>query len=113
MKNQNNRENGEYLENGGGGSNERERGLNTTGGIDGESRLNELPLELVGGVGRAFKVTGILVGGPLTTGAPTDEGENSHCLIFEWGFCLKRNMKKMERVGSGRLSSEDCVWFLR
>lgn len=84
MKTQNNRENDEYLENGGGRSNEGERGLNATGGIDGESRLNEFPLELVGGVGGAFKVTGILIGGPLATGAPTDEGENSHCLVRCW-----------------------------
>ena len=81
MKSQSNRENDGYLKNGGGRSNEGEGGLNATRGIDGESRLNEFPLELVGGVSGAFKVTGILIGVPLTTGAPTDEGENSHCLV--------------------------------
>lgn len=77
------RENNEYLENGGAGSDVREGGLNATGGIDGESSLNEFPLELIGGRGGAFKIAGILLGGPLATGAPTDEGENSHCLMLE------------------------------
>ena len=66
------------LENGGGRSYVRERGLNATGGVRGESGLYELPLELIRGSCRGFQITRVLLRDPLATGALADEGVHSH-----------------------------------
>ncbi|KAF7806652.1 60S acidic ribosomal protein P3-2 [Senna tora] len=60
------------------GGNVRERGLNGTGGIDGEGGLNKLPLDLEGRGSGGLDVTFVLLGGPFAAGVVKDECENSH-----------------------------------
>ena len=45
------------LEDGGSGGDERERGLDTAGGVGGESGLNELSLEVEGGSGGSLQIS--------------------------------------------------------
>lgn len=70
-----------YLEDSRGRRHERERGLNTTGGINGESGLNKLPLKVEGRVSGGLDVTGVLLRGPLAAGVAENKCEHSH------GFC--------------------------
>lgn len=67
-----------YLEHSGGRRHGREGGLDSTGGINGESGLHELPLEIVGGVGGGLDVAGMLLGAPFAAGFADDKGEDSH-----------------------------------
>lgn len=67
-----------YLEHSGGRRHGRERGLNSTGGINGESGLHELPLKIEGGIGGGLDVAGMLLGAPFAAGFADDKGEDSH-----------------------------------
>ena len=67
------------LEDGGRGGDERERGLNSAGGVGGESDLDELPLQLIGGSGGGgLEFAGELLGAPIAAGASAHEREHSH-----------------------------------
>lgn len=67
-----------YLKYGRGRGNRRVRGLNAAGGVNGESGLDELPLEFVGGVGGGLEVAGMLFGCPFAAGVAYDKCEDSH-----------------------------------
>lgn len=66
------------LKNSRGGGDERERGLNGAGRIDGEGGLDKLPLDLKGRGSRGLDVTGELLPGPFAAVAAEHECENSH-----------------------------------
>lgn len=67
-----------YLKYSRGRGNRRVRGLNAAGRVNGESGLDELPLEIVGGVGGGLDVTGMLFGCPFAAGVAYDKCEDSH-----------------------------------
>jgi len=104
----------EDLENGGWRSDVRERGLDATGGISGESRLDKFPLQLEGGGSGGLNIAfGDLLGTPLVTGAPANEGENSHfdfelILLKPW-ICYESNRVKERRLASA--SSVVFIWW--
>jgi hypothetical protein len=63
----------------GGGRDEGEGGLNSTGGVGGESGMDELPLELKGGPRRRLQLPGQRFSRPLVARVPAHEREHSHC----------------------------------
>lgn len=67
-----------YLEHSRGRRDKRERGLNTAGGISGESGLDKLPLEIEGGIGGGLDITFMLFSGPFAAGVAEDKCEDSH-----------------------------------
>ena len=70
------------LEDGGGRGDEREGRLNATGGIGGESSLNKLALEIVGGRSGGFEVSLVLLSAPFSAFAFANECEYSHLLLL-------------------------------